>query len=188
MRDSRNSGKFPLEAAYRFMAAHGLGREAETIHLNRVQLLSYTSTIKRGKVIELLERNGLLEEFFSSEWPRGFTDRGRQEVQRCIRVYRRFLAPGGEDASESEEGDVLKAPRQIRHNPFEVLGIDPDAEAEVIAAAYRALARKYHPDVNRSLPSDDALARMSELNWAQDELERDLTGWRNRMRSAGTGE
>ncbi len=92
MPDSRNSGKFPLKPAYRFMEAHGLGREAETIHLNRVQLLSYTSTIKRGKVIELLERNGLLEEFFGKEWPRGLTDQGRREVKHCKDVYHRFLA------------------------------------------------------------------------------------------------
>ncbi len=85
------------------------------------------------------------------------------------------------DGTDSDQ--VLKAPSQIRRSPFEVLGINADAAAEVIVAAYRALARKYHPDVNRSLPLDDTLARMSELNCAKDELDRDLIGWRDKANS-----
>jgi hypothetical protein len=46
---------------------------------------------------------------------------------------------------------------------FETLQVSPTAEPEVIAAAYRALARKYHPD-RSSAP--DAMVRMSRLNAA----------------------
>ena len=102
-------------------------------------------------------------------------------------LYRRY-DPDNDPPPISSDGEGTDEPprvsvgdKQIRRNPFEVLGIAPDAEAEVIAAAYRTLARKYHPDVNRSLPPEKALARMSELNWARDELEGDLTGWRNRV-------
>jgi curved DNA-binding protein CbpA len=35
-------------------------------------------------------------------------------------------------------------------DPYRVLQVVPDAEPEVIQAAYRALARKYHPDVGGS--------------------------------------
>ncbi|MFD1789703.1 DnaJ family molecular chaperone [Sphingomonas floccifaciens] len=31
-------------------------------------------------------------------------------------------------------------------NAFEILGLQPDAEPEVVDAAYRALMKKYHPD------------------------------------------
>ena len=31
-------------------------------------------------------------------------------------------------------------------DPYKTLQVDPEAEEEVIAAAYRRLARKYHPD------------------------------------------
>jgi hypothetical protein len=44
---------------------------------------------------------------------------------------------------------------------YRVLQVDPRADAEVLEAAYRRLARKYHPDVS-SAP--DAEARMRELN------------------------
>jgi hypothetical protein len=50
---------------------------------------------------------------------------------------------------------------------YRVLQVDPSAEPEVIEAAYRRLARKYHPDVN-SEPT--AAARMKELSAAYDVL------------------
>jgi curved DNA-binding protein CbpA len=67
-------------------------------------------------------------------------------------------------------------------SPFQVLGISPDAEPEVILAAYRALARKYHPDVNPGVPPEQLNARMKQINWAKAELEHDRAGWRMRVR------
>lgn len=52
-------------------------------------------------------------------------------------------------------------------DPYEILQVSPRAEIEVIEAAYRRLARKYHPDTNRS---PDATARMKDINWAYDIL------------------
>ncbi len=51
-------------------------------------------------------------------------------------------------------------------DPYKILQVDPEAEDEVISAAYRRLARKYHPDVAEG---PEAAARMAALNgtWAQ---------------------
>ena len=49
------------------------------------------------------------------------------------------------------------------NNPYKVLQVDPSAEPEVIEAAFRRLARKYHPDVN---PAPEAAARMRDLTAA----------------------
>ena len=46
-------------------------------------------------------------------------------------------------------------------DPYKILQVDPDAEPEVIRAAYRALALKYHPDL-----SADSQERMASLNHA----------------------
>jgi curved DNA-binding protein CbpA len=46
---------------------------------------------------------------------------------------------------------------------YKVLNVDPGADAEVIRAAYRALARRDHPDVNAD-PA--ASSKMAELNAA----------------------
>jgi hypothetical protein len=50
---------------------------------------------------------------------------------------------------------------------YRVLQVHPSAEPEVIEAAYRRLARKYHPDVN---PDPGAAVRMRELSAAYDVL------------------
>jgi hypothetical protein len=52
---------------------------------------------------------------------------------------------------------------------YKILQVDPQADTEVIEAAYRRLARKYHPDVNGS---PDAELRMRELNAAYQVLRR----------------
>jgi len=46
---------------------------------------------------------------------------------------------------------------------YKTLQVDHEAEDEVIVAAYRRLARKYHPDV---APGADAAARMASINAA----------------------
>jgi hypothetical protein len=48
---------------------------------------------------------------------------------------------------------------------YEILQVDPRAEPEVLEAAFRRLARKYHPDISRT--SDE---RMKELNAAYEVL------------------
>ena len=50
-------------------------------------------------------------------------------------------------------------------DPYKILNVTRDAEQEVVAAAYKALARKYHPDV-----SELDAQRMKEINWAYDLL------------------
>jgi curved DNA-binding protein CbpA len=52
-------------------------------------------------------------------------------------------------------------------DPYKVLQVDPEAEDEVVQAAYRRLAQKYHPD--RS-PGPEAAARMVAINAAWDVL------------------
>ena len=48
-------------------------------------------------------------------------------------------------------------------DPYKTLQVDPEAEEQVIVAAYRRLARKYHPDV---APGDEARTRMTAINAA----------------------
>ncbi len=45
---------------------------------------------------------------------------------------------------------------------YEVLQVDPHASSEVIEAAYRSLAKKYHPDVNWQPDAASAMKRVNE--------------------------
>ena len=54
-------------------------------------------------------------------------------------------------------------------DPYQVLGISRDATEEEVTAAFRKLAKKYHPDLN---PGDEtAQKRMAEINVAYEEIK-----------------
>ena len=50
---------------------------------------------------------------------------------------------------------------------YKILQIDPEAESEVVTAAYKCLVLKYHPDICRRR---DATKRMQRINAAYDVL------------------
>jgi hypothetical protein len=55
----------------------------------------------------------------------------------------------------------------VRMDPFAVLGVSPDAADRELNAAYRALAKRWHPDRGGG---EDAERRMAEINAAYDLL------------------
>lgn len=58
-------------------------------------------------------------------------------------------------------------------NPYTILGVKEDATDEQIKAAYRELAKKYHPDNYQDSPLKDlANEKMQEVNEAYDEIQR----------------
>ena len=70
-------------------------------------------------------------------------------------------------------------------DPYKVLQVDSEAEDEVIQAAYRRLAQKYHPDI----AGPDGAARMTSINAAW-ELLRDpgrRAAFDRERRAAGPG-
>ena len=54
-------------------------------------------------------------------------------------------------------------------DPYKVLGLSPGASDEEVKAAYRKLAKKYHPDLNPG--NERAAARMNEINAAYDQIK-----------------
>ena len=55
------------------------------------------------------------------------------------------------------------------NDPYQILGVLPDASEEEIKKAYRRLAKKYHPDLN---PGDaEAARKMQQINAAYGQIQ-----------------
>jgi len=93
----------------------------------------------------------------------------------------------------------VKATSQPPRDYYAVLQVHPDADAEVIEAAYRQLMKKHHPDLAGDDPQriDEHLARAKALNEAysvlrnpeqrrQYDAHRRMYGWQERPASTGT--
>lgn len=50
----------------------------------------------------------------------------------------------------------------VRKNYYAILGVTPDSGAQEVKSAYRKLARKFHPDVNKEPGSIEKFKDISE--------------------------
>ena len=88
----------PLREAYQFGFRQGLEKEVSTIRDMEIEWdLSYTSSVRRGYIVELLKAKGLLEAFKEACWPHGNTPDGERRIRRYLKIkqqYDDFLASG----------------------------------------------------------------------------------------------
>lgn len=57
----------------------------------------------------------------------------------------------------------------LNKNPYDVLGVSPDASDDEVKKAYRDMSRKYHPDANVNNPlADLAEEKFKEVQEAYD--------------------
>lgn len=94
----------PLKRAYPFLAANDLEAEGQSIRASKDQFGSYTTTLKRAKVVALLSSKGLLDAFVAEHWQHGASEKGR-EIKRLIRIYERWVETGGTTPESGEQDD-----------------------------------------------------------------------------------
>ena len=104
---------------------------------------------------------------FEAWWSRYREERDRklyEEYQRNERARRRQERKERRARAEEER-------RRSMAWCYAVLGIPETATLEEVKAAYRRMALRYHPDMNKS---KDAEARMKEINEAYERLGKEL--------------
>lgn len=110
----------PLRSAYTFGADHGLQTEVNDIKNMEIGWnLSYTSNVRRGFIVDLFEKRGLLQEFKVAHWTYGNTPDGYRAQASYLRIKRRFedfLEGGGPppDEVEEEAGQQFAAEADLR--------------------------------------------------------------------------
>lgn len=72
----------PLRQAYKFGTDNDIGEEVEKIRKTPVRYKSYTSSVRRGLIIEIFERRGLFEKFIEEHWRLGRSPAGKTAIKR----------------------------------------------------------------------------------------------------------
>ena len=94
---------FSLYDAYDFLHANGLGQESDVIKNSSDKYLSYSSTLRRAKIVVLVRDKKLLDKFLKAVWPSGLTDKGQIRMKFFERMVVKFNGDQEGTATEDEE-------------------------------------------------------------------------------------
>jgi len=99
---------FSLYDAYEFLSQNGLIQESEEIKNSPDKFKSYTSTLRRAKVIVLVRDKKLLDKFCNSVWQSGLTDKGKSRIRFFENLVDRFNSDReGTTSEDEEEGEIV---------------------------------------------------------------------------------
>src|SRR5690348_5400258 len=80
----------PLRPAYAFLEANGLVNEAAEIRGSGERLGSYTTSLRRAKIVALLRRKDLLDKFIETNWKIALTPAGKKILNRYDQIYLKY--------------------------------------------------------------------------------------------------
>ena len=98
---------FSLFDAYDFLNTNGLEQECETIKNSSDKFKSYSSTLRRAKIITLVRDKKLLDDFCKTVWPSGLTDKGNSRIKFFENLVIRFNSDQEGTLPEDEEEDEI---------------------------------------------------------------------------------
>lgn len=98
---------FSLFDAYDFLKESGLEYECEEIKNSSDKFKSYSSTLRRAKIVSLVHDKNLLEDFCNRVWTSGLTDKGKSRVKFFEDLVMRFNSDQEGTISEDEEVEEI---------------------------------------------------------------------------------
>lgn len=98
---------FSLFDAYDFLITNGLEQECEEIKNSSDKYKSYSSTLRRAKIIVLVRDKKLLDDFCKTVWTSGLTDKGKSRIKFFENLVVRFNSDLEGTLSEDEEEDEI---------------------------------------------------------------------------------
>ena len=87
--------RLPLRLAYAFLGAKALATVADEIRTSQERLGGYHTTLKRAKMVALLRRKNLLDEFVKTKWRFGLTEKGKKQLNWFDHIYSKYQQSGG---------------------------------------------------------------------------------------------
>jgi hypothetical protein len=94
---------FSLFDAYDYLYTNGLEKECEEIKNSPDKYRSYSSTLRRAKIIILVQDKKLLDDFCKTVWISGITDKGKSRIRFFENLLIRFNSDLDGTLSEEEE-------------------------------------------------------------------------------------
>jgi hypothetical protein len=99
---------FSLYDAYEFLSQNGLVQESAEIKNSSDKFKSYTSTLRRAKIIVLVRDKKLLDKLCRSVWQSGLTDKGKSRISFFENLVERFNADQeGTTSADEDEGEIV---------------------------------------------------------------------------------
>jgi hypothetical protein len=101
--NDEGSQTLSLNSAYEYLTEKGYENDIIKIRESKDQYKSYTSTLRRGKIVDILEKNNLLNDFIEKYWQYGKTESGKTKLRRYKNILNEFLDSIDEEKEEIDE-------------------------------------------------------------------------------------
>ena len=106
---------FPL--AYDFLKVHGLEEPAREIESSRHRYRSYRTSLKRAKIVVLVQERGLYDQFLQEVWPSGRTDRGITRAKFFVNLYGKWAEESrDEDDALADDEETIEELEEAKFN------------------------------------------------------------------------
>jgi len=106
---------FSLNEAYNFLNANGLEQESNEIKSSSDKYKSYSSTLKRAKIIVLVRNKKLFDNFCTAVWPDGLTDKAKTRINFLENLIVRFDGDQEGTISENEEDENIREENEFAY-------------------------------------------------------------------------